>query len=578
MKRMLALTLCLLMLVPVLVSCGKADDDKGAVIQMYMSSEIYDFDPAFAYTDDAASKVFGLIYEGLFKMNEKGKVEKALCKDYKIIEDKETNTYKMTVTINETAWSDGRAVSVDDLIYAWKRLLDPEFTSPAAAALFDIKNAKNYKNGDCSPDDMGLYAVDTKVLDIIFEGPTDYNRFIETLSAPSYVPLREDVISKATHWASNVAIMVANGPFAVRSLIPGQKLMLQRNSYYYRNVEKDKDDKYVRPYRIYIDLGMSPAEQLNAYNKGYLFYNAELPLEYRSDKAWKKKTDSVDLQSVHTYYFNSAKNPLFEKAEVRKALSMALDREQMASIVVFGTPAKGLITDGIFNTSRKNSFRKVGGDLISSSADVEGAKSMLSQAGVKKGEAFTITIRDNEVDKALAEYAKGVWEDLGFKVTIKTLSYKQTLENDYTCYEDEFTTAFQNGDFEVAGIDLQMFSTDAFSTLAGFAVGYSGTALDIASGDWDPKPGITNYNNSEYNELIDKAYNEKTNSSARADYLHQAEKKLIDDMAVIPTVVLDNTYISGKKLSGFSFDYFGCPIFTKAKLKKYKAYTNAGEN
>ena len=247
MKRILALVLCLLMLVPMMASCGQKDEnDKGAIIQMYLATDVYNFDPIYAYTDDAASRIMGMIYEGLFRINaDNGKVENALCKKWEIIEDPEDSVYKARVTINDTAWSDGRKVSVDDVIYAWKRILDPEFSHPAAAMLFEIKNAKAYKNGDCSPDDVGLYAVDTTVMEIQFEQPIDYDLFKERLCAPVLVPVREDAVGKTEYWASNVAVMVANGPFRISSFRPGDTMMLQRNSYYYRNEEKDDLDKVV---------------------------------------------------------------------------------------------------------------------------------------------------------------------------------------------------------------------------------------------------------------------------------------------------------------------------------------------
>ena len=83
MKRILALVLCLLMLVPMMASCGEKDEnDKGAIIQMYLATDVFNFDPIYAYTDDAASRIMGMIYEGLFQINpDNGKVENALCKN-----------------------------------------------------------------------------------------------------------------------------------------------------------------------------------------------------------------------------------------------------------------------------------------------------------------------------------------------------------------------------------------------------------------------------------------------------------------------------------------------------------------
>jgi len=576
MKRILALTLCLVMLAGVFAGCGKKDEnDRGPVIRTYMTSDIYNFDPMYAYTDDATAKIMGLIYEGLFRLDSKGRVEKALCKEYKIIEEEENGIYGMQITINETGWSDGRAVSVDDLVYAWKRILDPEFTCNAAAMLFDIKNAKAYKNGDCSPDDVGLYPVDSKVLDIYFEGPIDYDLFVETLCSPMLVPVREDVVAKAEQWASNVAIMVANGPFAVRTFVPGEKMALQRNSYYYRDAEKDADDAVVRPYRIFVDLNASPSDQLTAYNNGELFYLSQIPLISRGD--WASKVKTVDLQNVHTYYFNT-NNELFANAKVRQALSKALDREAIAELLVFAEAATGLITDGVFNTKKGTSFRDAGGAILSTKGDVEGAKALLKEAGVTSG-SFTITIRDNDVDRAIAEYAESIWEDLGFNVSIDACGAKKyTTEKEYEVWIDQLEKKMKEGDFDVVGIDLQMFSSDAFSTLAPFAVGYSGTALNLADkdgGGWDLKPGITGFNNEAYNKLIDEAYY-AYDRAARAEKLHEAEKLLMEELPVMPLVVLENAYMS-QKLSGFSFDYFGCPEFTELKLKNYELYTLAEE-
>lgn len=572
MKRILSIALCLFMLVPMLAACGSSDsEDKGAVIQMYLSSDIYNFDPVYSYTDDATTKIMGLLYQGLFEIGESGKVENALCDDYEIVEDAENDIYKMVVTIKETGWSDGRTVSVDDIVYAWKRILDPEFSCPAASLLFNIKNAKEYNNGDVSPDDVGLYAVDSKILEIYFDGPINYNLFIENLASPMLVPLREDVVGKAVHWSTNVAIIVTNGPFTVKAFTPKDKLTLQRNAYYYRT-SKQADDKSVNPYKIYVDLSMSSTKQLAAYNDGTVFLDSEIALDSR--EGWKASAKTEDLMSVHTYYFNT-KNPLFAKAEVRRALSLALDRNKMAEIAVFASPATGLITDGVFETTRKNSFRQTGGDLISASANMDEAKNLLKSAGVSSG-SFEIMIRDSEVEKALANYARDQWKKLGFTVTVNALKgRKYTTENEYDVYEDQFLTAFTSGEFDVAGIDLQMLSTDAFGTLSQFAVGYSGTAIDLANKeDWDPKPSVTGYISEDYNSLIQLAYEADGDREARSKYLHDAEKLLMTDCPVVPVLFMKNAYVVSKKVSGVEFNYYGGFDFRDTSLKGYEAYTN----
>ena len=87
MKKIISLLLFTAMLATMLVGCGSTleEDEKGYTIDVYIGSELSDYDPALAYTDDSAVKVLGLIYEGLTRINAKGEVENALMKSYKVI-------------------------------------------------------------------------------------------------------------------------------------------------------------------------------------------------------------------------------------------------------------------------------------------------------------------------------------------------------------------------------------------------------------------------------------------------------------------------------------------------------------
>ena len=68
MKKALALILCVLMVftvVPFAVSCGDEEDDTptGAVIPAYLTTPIYNFDPAYAYNDEATMQVLSLLWQ-----------------------------------------------------------------------------------------------------------------------------------------------------------------------------------------------------------------------------------------------------------------------------------------------------------------------------------------------------------------------------------------------------------------------------------------------------------------------------------------------------------------------------------
>ena len=249
MKKIIALIMTVVMLTAVLSGCTtleKLDDgtyDKGAVVNMYLASETYNFDPQISITDDSMLKIMSLLYEGLTTLNSKGKWEKAMMEDYSVNAD-DRDGYSVIVTLKQTKWTDGRYVQAIDYVYSWKRILDPNNSCEAASLLYDIKNAREIKRGDAgiSVDDLGVSAVDTYTLKITFRNENvDIDKFFENTSSIALVPLREDVVSRYGEdvWAQKPTSILTNGPFALKEMDKDGNLRLERSGYYYRNTEKN---------------------------------------------------------------------------------------------------------------------------------------------------------------------------------------------------------------------------------------------------------------------------------------------------------------------------------------------------
>lgn len=125
-KRIIAIALCLFTLLSVtavFAGCSsKNSDDKGAYITMYLTSELYDFDPANAYTNSDTLNIVSLLFDTLFKLDQNGNIQKSLVKDYKFTFNDLKKEYKLVMTLNETYWSDGNRLSAEDVVFAWKRI------------------------------------------------------------------------------------------------------------------------------------------------------------------------------------------------------------------------------------------------------------------------------------------------------------------------------------------------------------------------------------------------------------------------------------------------------------------------
>ncbi len=580
MKKLLALTLAIVLLSATLVSCGttlekdaEGNLDRGAVINMYLTDEVYDFDPQQPVNDDAKLKILHLLYEGLTKLNSKGKWEKAMMDSYTVNPD-DRDGYSITIELKASKWTDGRPVQANDFVTSWKRLVDTNNKGEAASLLYDIKNARAINLGNVSVDDLGVSAVDTYTLKVTFENKNvDIDRFFTNLSSIALVPLREDVLARyGESWSSVTNAVISNGPFAVKAVAENGEIRLERSSYYYRDTEANEYlDTYVIPYRLVTDHSVDLADQLKALDEEGVFYLGNLPLDKRADYA--KKAEVSDMMSTMTYFFNTTKAP-FDNADVRRGLSLALDREEIAKILTFAEAAEGVVPEGAFDTSYKTSFRKEGGKLIDSSANMDEAKKLI---GNKKG-SFSITVRDNEADVAVAEYAAEVWGKLGFKVKVdKTGTRAETgidpATKSVTEYVvDEFDEAYESGDFDVIAVDMTMASPDAFGALAQFAADFSGNGIDMdAEKNYPYYPHVTGFDNEKYLKIIEKAAAAET-AADRAAALHEAEKMLLDEMPICPLVTLQSAYIKSKLLSGFDTDYYGVTDFKRVKMKNYMDY------
>ncbi len=486
-KRISALLLCLVMSVSVLAGCAgsiDADSDyKGQQITMYLSDNVYNLDPAYAYTNEISRSIVNLLFDTLFTVDEKGKVSPSLAKSYRT-EKTNDGEYFMYIEIREDAkWSDNNPVTADDVVYAWKRILNPNNSFESAALLLDIKNARKYNEAEVSKDDIGLTA-DGKLLTIQFEQEINYDQFLLNLTSLALAPLREDIASKNEDWAKKPGIMVASGPFKFTKvgyytdagtqyvdinysepkvdennmivkdkngnsvyingtedkLFPAQSIssyMLERNLYYYRDAEdEEKLDVSVTPYRIIVDCSLSDEEILKAYNDGIITYVGDIPMSIR-DEVTAHISDSL---STNVCYLNENADiertladgtketvKLFDNETVRQVLSMAIDREAIADAVVYAEAATGLVPTGVYDAdSIKTLFRdSVANYAYLSKKSVSDLKATLASEGIVPSEyTFTVTVSSyDEVHLYIANALAAAWGNgeggLGFNVSVK---------------------------------------------------------------------------------------------------------------------------------------------------------------
>lgn len=403
-KKIIALLLCVLMIIPFFSSCSKRDEnDMGPMITMYMADEIYNFDPAYAYYNSGTLNVVSLLFETLFKLDSKGVIQNALVESYEYTENPDKNEYKMVIILKDTCWSNKDPITTDNVMYTWKRLLNPKNSFEAASLLFDIKNARAVKEGDVTIDDLGVEAVSDKMLTVTFEGAIDVEAFLLNLTSVATAPLPESHIEKDADWAKKGATMICSGPFKLgktryvnvsredyntvvdkmdpakdsvrddyaldewgnvtNTTFPEVKrlsyFVLERNGYYYRDPEEDDIDESVIPHRLLINCMLSAAELEEEFKNQRLFYVGNVPSSMRknADSSVMQNVQVTDAMSTFSLYLNQNAMidngteegyALFANKDVRTALSLAIDRQAIADAVVFAKAATGFVPNGVF--------------------------------------------------------------------------------------------------------------------------------------------------------------------------------------------------------------------------------------
>lgn len=579
MKRFLSLFLALVILtgtLAVFTAC-KAPEDSGAEIAVYLGDEIYDLDPTDYYVNSNAEQLMSLVFEPLFRLNADGKLEKATASKYKVDEEKRT----IVIELRETYWSDDQQVKAEDYVYAWRnRVLASGKANPAAALFYDIENAIAVKNGEKSIDDFGAVATGAYEITITYREGADCEQLLKNLASVATSPARQDVLNSAEdYWTKITSTIVTNGPFRITDLdLENKTFKLERNLGYHQRPSVVDYDNNVTPAALvsFID-GYGVKHTLSSVDieEKTVFYMLDANLEERENN--KDFATVADDLSTYTYVFNTERE-LFAIPEVRRALSLALDRTAMANAISFAKPANSFVSAPVADILYNNIDKP-----LSVEQNIAEAKALLASVSDKLAglpTSFTLAVNNDEESLAIAELARAAWRELGFSVfvkpveLVKTTVYDSTSDSNIEIVDSGIQYIVKNAsygvrDFDVVAVDWQMYCTDAFVPLAGFTSSLNGLGLDSATNR--SRLNISAWWSGEYDSYINAAYN-AADEEERLEYLRAAEELLLEEAPIIPLLYNQNFSLASEDISGVETDGYGNFVLTKMEQKDYKLY------
>ncbi len=462
---------------------GTGHTAEGALtLNIHLGGEPASLDPAYATADDGGSYVLHL-FEGLTALGPDGKARPAAAESWELEED-EDGLPVYTFTLREEAlWSDGEPVEAEDFVYAWQRVLDYQAPTPNAYLLYPIRNAQRYREGvpvqgddgtstyenTLEPKDLGLEAVDERTLKVTLEGPCP--DFLELLAQPAFCPVRQDIVEENPEsWSQSAATCVGNGRFLLQEWKHDQSLTMVWN-----DQDGEEPDSVVF---LNFVLSEDTAAVYNDFKAGRLQYASAIPT---LDRPAETEAGTLSLENragVYTYIFNTEKAP-FDDARVRRAISLAIDREALAAAVgVDLVPAYGLVPDGIPDSLTGQDFSKALPPLQHRPAgNTEDAQKLLKEAGYPGGEGFPqlrFITNDSPAHLTAAENVRQqLAEKLGIDMAISALSTQ------------DFAAARQEGGWDLARSGMVGTRMDPAIYLAGWGTGAAANYGKFASEDYD---------------------------------------------------------------------------------------------
>lgn len=539
MKKRFRVVALLLALVVVLAACGKGGDSSstdGQVLKVNNSAEPDTLHPGLAQGTHEGWPIYHM-FDGLMRWGQDGELEEAAAESYEVNDEKTKYTFKLKDGLK---WSDGEPVTAADYEYAWKHAIDRKTASNYAFILTDyIKNGPEYAKGEIDNlDDLGIKAVDDKTLEVELNHPTTF--FPELTSFYTYMPIPKHIAEKNPDWDKTADEYVTNGAFKLGKWDHNSKIVLEKNPEF-------RDAENVKLSAIEMDILEDKNTEWQKYeNNEFHLINSPQPDVVNKLRQEKNEELHIDeMLSTYFYSFNNERQP-FNNAKVRKALSMAIDREQITENITQAgqKPAEGIVPFG-FNDENGKDFRESSGNLISENID-EANKLLeegLKEEGMTKEEAFsgkTILFNTDESHRNIAQALQEMWkQNLGIDLQLENSEFKVVIDRT------------RNHDFDIARTGWISDYRDPISMLN----------LWVENGNMND----ASYKNPEFNKLIETATT-SPDQKVRMQAMRDAEKILMDEMPIMPLYHYVSPWVVKSNVKGVYKDKLNYPTLTYAEI------------
>ncbi len=532
MKKIKTIFCVLLAAVFTAFSFSGCSSDNSKVDFIYpFSGDIRSFDPQIASTADEFL-IIENCFEGLVRVMDDGTVKSGVAENWNVSDDGKTYTFNLRNGakwhIEEDSKTEelfGKGVNPDitanDFVFALQRAADKNTNAPLFSSISNIKNASKIHSGKMNTSKLGVKALDDYTLEIQLNSPD--SSFINVLSTAVAMPCSESFFNATKgRYGLGPEYSVFNGQFYLSSILE-KSYILKNNTQYVGESKSAVTD---------ITLNITNENSDIAKNLKSGYYDAA----YITGQEYHQLKDSGITATGYSdttvaFILNKNKIILSEK-ELRQAVCLSLSdidlsqREYLSKATGYTPPSCTIggesAVDAVGNINTKQNIEKAR----------ELWKRGLEKLNTTRAD-FKVIVPE-EYDDIAKELVQGIQKGIGqvssYGEDDTPVSFSLKIE---ALSEDDFNTAFSNGDYDLALYKFSASSQNALNFLDSIINGnYAGNITDAQT-------------------ALKKA--QSSSADKLASSVKKCEKALLSDYSIKPVFYESSYYAQAKGVNGIQF-------------------------
>jgi len=474
------------------------------------TSNLREYDPAT--THGSGDK---LAFSGLVSFDPYLNLTPDLAETWDVSDDGTVYTFQLR---ENARFHDGRAVTASDLVYSWERALSPDLASDTAMTyLGDILGAADLSSG-ATEHLAGLQIIDDHTLQVTLDAPKPY--FLLKLTYPTAFVVDQENVESGEEW---VRTPNGTGPYRLAEWRSNDYMLYEANTDFYLGA----------PSIPYVLVKLFAGVETRLYETdeidvaGVSIYDVDRFLD-PAEPLHDEVVSGVNLCTGFVIFDTT--QPPFDDVNVRRAFSMAFDRERYIEVVLRGQalPAVGPYPPGLpgFNYA-----------LDGLPYDPAQARELLKQSRYGTdlpSIIYTDSGIGSHINLDVAAMAE-MWEqNLGVTITVENIEYDYFFDQIYSGHHGQLISGGWCADYP----DPENFADVLFHT--------------------DSAQNRGNYSNTRLDALLEQARVERY-VKTRIEMYQQAEQIIVDDAPVLFTTHSLSYQLIKPYVKGFVFTPIAVP-------------------